>query len=213
VKAVLVQRIFVRVGRKVQAYPAVGQPFNGRLWCARNATMLTVQTPDLQDPYEKPKHPEQNPENLVGGRISLGDAPGLAFWPRVNETNEGLVKFDFTIDGAATSMPLIFVDNIAATNGASMKALVETYRRWDDWTATRRTAALRHQNIRFADETKTGDCTLKTESILVSVHGRLQPTPTGPWNGDLTLYDTTAILEGAEQPPFYPSMEKATVRL
>jgi hypothetical protein len=213
VKAVLVQRIFVRVGRKTQAYPAVGQPFDGRLWCARDVTILTVQTPDLQDPYKDPNDPTHDPENPVGGRISLGGAPGLAFWPRVNETDEGLVKFDFTIDGAETSMPLIFVDNIAATNGASLKVLVETYRRWEPWTNSRRTVALRDQNIRYAQETKTGDCTLKTRSLVVSVHGRLQPTLTSQWNGDLTAYDTTAILEGAEQPPFYPSMEKATARL
>jgi hypothetical protein len=217
VKAVLVQRIFVRVGRKTQAYPAVGQPFNGRLWCARNVTMITVQTPDLQDPYEKPNcdptiNATCNPENPVGGRISLGNAPGLAFWPRVNETDEGLVKFDFAIDGAETSMPLIFVDNIAATNGGSLQALVETYRRWGAWL-TRRTAALSGQNIRYAQETKTGDCTLKTQSIVLSVHGRLKALPTSSWTGDLTAYDTTAILEGAEQPPFYPSVETAMVRL
>lgn len=211
VKAVLVQRIFIRVGRKTQAYPAVGQPFDGRLWCARDVTMLTVQTPDLQDPYQLPKLPAKNPENLVGGRIDLAGAPGLAFWPRVNETAQGLVKFDFTIDGAETSMPLIFVDNIAATNGASLKALVETYRRWPDW-ASRRTASLRDQNIRYAQETKTGDCTLKTQSIVVSVHGGLKSSGR-VWNGDLTAYDTNAILEGAEQPPFYPSVETATVRL
>jgi hypothetical protein len=217
VKAVLVQRIFIRVGRKTQPYPCVGQPFDGRLWCARNVTIQTVQTPDLQDPYELPKCDPTvdltcNPENPVGGRIGLGGAPGLAFWPRVNETDEGLVKFNFTIDGAATSMPLIFVDNVAATNGASLRVLVETYRRWAPWVATRRTAALREQNIRYAQETKTGDCTLKTQSLLVSVHGRLNQLST-IWNGDLNAYDTTAILEGAEQPPFYPSMEKATVRL
>jgi hypothetical protein len=211
VKAVLVQRIFVRVGRKTQAYPAVGHPFDGRLWCARDVTMLTVQTPDLQDPYEKPKKPADNPENLMGGRIDLQGAPGLAFWPRVNETPEGLVNFDFTIDGAETSMPLIFVDNIAATNGASLQALVEIYRRWEPWLP-RRSAALRDQNIRYAQETKTGDCTLKTQNIVVSVHGGLRDSQ-GAWTGHLTAYDTTAILEGAEQPPFYPSVETATVRL
>ncbi|MEY9524253.1 hypothetical protein ABIF70_005394 [Bradyrhizobium japonicum] len=211
VKAVLVQRIFIRIGRKTQAYPAVGQPFEGRLWCARNVTMRTVQTPDLQDPYQLPKDPSTNPENPMGGRIDLAQSPGLAFWPRVNETDQGLIKFDFTIDGAETSMPLIFVDNIAATTGASLKALVETYRKWANWLP-RRTAALRDQNIRYAQETKTGDCTLKTQTIVVSVHAGLKSSG-DVWNGDLTAYDTTAILEGAEQPPFYPSLETATVRL
>ena len=99
-------------------------------------------------------------------------------------------------------MPLIFVDNIAATTGASLQALVETYRGWNDWLP-RRTAPLRSQNIRYAQETKTGDCTLKTQTIVVSAHGRLKSL-TKSWNGDLTAYDTTSILEGAEQPPSIP---------
>jgi hypothetical protein len=137
VKAVLVQRIFLRVGRKSQAYPAIGQPFNGRLWCAQNVTIRTLQTPDLRDPYELPKNGKpESPE----GRIGLDGAPGLAFWPRVNETEAGLVKFDLTLDGAATSMPLIFVDNIAATNEASLKRLIERYRETKEWTARRKLA-------------------------------------------------------------------------
>jgi hypothetical protein len=208
VKAVLVQRIFLRVGRKSQAYPAVGQPFNGRLWCAQDVTIRTLQTPDLRDPYERPKSGEpESPE----GRIDLDGGPGLAFWPRINETDEGLVKFDLTIDGAATSMPLIFVDNIAATNGTSLKKLVQRYRETPKWTERRR-LALGLQNIRFAPEWKPGDCSLKTESILVDVHARLASL-TSDWSGDLGAYETTPILEGAEQPPFYPAMHSALVRL
>jgi hypothetical protein len=208
VKAILVQRIFLRVGRKSQAYPVVGQPFDGRLWCSQDATIKTVQTPDLRDPYKQPKSGQiESPE----GRIGLGDAPGLAFWPRVNETDEGLVKFDIAIDGATTSVPLIFVDNIAATNADALRNLSELYRETKIWLV-RRTLNMGLQNIRFAPEWTPGDCTLKTQTILLDVHGRLSSL-NQDWAGDLGEYHTTPILEGAEQPPFYPAMNYATVRL
>jgi hypothetical protein len=208
IKAILVQRIFIRVGRKTQTYPAIGQPFNGRLWCAQDVTIRTLQTPDLRDPYELPKSGKaESPQ----GRIGLDGGPGLAFWPRVNETDAGLVKFDLTIDGSVTSMPLIFVDNIAATNEPSLKRLVERYRETKDWMA-RRTLALGLQKIRFAPEWKPGDCSLKTESIFVDAHARLAGL-NSDWAGDLGAYKTTPILEGAEQPPFYPAMRSASVRL
>lgn len=208
IKAILVQRIFLRVGRKSQAYPVVGQPFDGRLWCSQDVTIRTVQTPDLRDPYEQPKSGQlESPE----GRIGLGDAPGLAFWPRVNETNEGLVKFDIAIDGATTSIPLIFVDNIAATNAYALRNLAELYRETKSWLV-RRTLNMGLQNIRFAPEWTPGDCSLKTETILLDVHGRLASL-NPDWAGDLNEYHTTPILEGAEQPPFYPAMNYATVRL
>jgi hypothetical protein len=208
VKAILVQRIFLRVGRKSQAYPVVGQPFDGRLWCSQDVTIRTVQTPDLRDPYEQPKSGQtESPE----GRIGLGDAPGLAFWPRINETAEGLVKFDIAIDGATTSIPLIFVDNIAATNAMALRNLAKLYRETGKWLV-RRTVVMGLQNIRFAPEWTPGDCSLKTETILLDVHGRLASL-NPDWAGDLNEYRTTPILEGAEQPPFYPAMNYATVRL
>jgi hypothetical protein len=171
-------------------------------------TIRTVQTPDLRDPYEQPKSGQwESPE----GRIGLDPAPGLAFWPRVNETEEGLVKFDISIDGATTSVPLIFVDNIAATNAIALGKLAALYRETKPWLA-RRTLNMGLQNIRFAPEWTPGDCSLKTDTILLDVHGRLSSL-NREWGGDLSEYHTTPILEGAEQPPFYPAMNYAKVRL
>ncbi len=208
VKAILVQRIFMRVGRKSQAYPSVGQPFEGRLWCSQDVTVHTTQTPDLRDPYEQPA---PNKVESPQGRIFLDKAPGLAFWPRVNETDEGLVKFDLSIDGAVVSTPLIFVDNTAATNAASLGALVNHYRTAPEWIG-RRTLALGLQKVRYAPEWKSGDCSLKTETILLDVSGRLASLG-ADWAGNLGEYHTTPVLEGAEQPPFYPAMDFASVRL
>ncbi|WP_143748844.1 hypothetical protein [Mesorhizobium sophorae] len=211
VKAVLFQRIFLRIGRKTQLYPCVGQPFDGRLWCASDVTIRTLQTPDLRDPYDKGPAGSPTPENLSGGRIDIGPNPGLAFWPRVNETDEGLVKFDLTIDGATTSMPLVFVDNIAATNAASLGALASVYLSTSQWLP-RRTVALGDQHIRFASETKSGDCSFKTMKLVLSVTGQVANL-TSAWVGDLTKFQTNSILEGAEQPSFYPALETATIRL
>jgi hypothetical protein len=219
VKAVLVQRIFVRVGRKSQSYPAVGQPFDGRLWCAKDVSILTSRTPDLQDPLT-PSAPSCtldqisdgcDPESATGGRISLDGSPGLAFWPRLDETEQGLFKFSLTIDGAQTEMPLIFVDNVAATISDSLSAVAFAYRVYAPWKS-RRIVQLREQKVRYAQESKSGDCSFKTDSLVVSVSGR-EGQLGAKWADGLDAFDTTAILEGAEQPPFYPALEVALIRL
>jgi hypothetical protein len=217
VKAVLVQRIFLRIGRKAMSYPALGQPLGGRLWCAKNVSIETTQTPDLQDPFAQPGacalgDPNCNPENLSGGRIWLNKAPGLAFWPRVNESESGLVKFAIVIDGAMAETPLVFVDNVAATSGPSLRALCDVYRVYAGWTS-RRTMQLRDQKLRYAQELKTGDCTFKTRSLRMTVSGLAQASLGAGWAEGLDNYETNSALEGAEQPPFYPAVEYASVRL
>jgi hypothetical protein len=207
VKAVLVQRIFLRVGRKTMTYPAIGHALSGRLWCAKDVTLITTQTPDLQDPFAD----AIIPENTSGGAIYLNGQPGLAFWPRVNETDEGLVKFVLTIDGAKTETPLIFVDNVAATSTASLAELAHIFRKTNIWR-NRRTLLMGDQNVRFADETKTGDCSFKTQSVIVSVSGRENGDGQG-WTGNIDNFETTPILEGAEQPPFYPCLDTGSIRL
>ena len=93
VKAVLVQRIFLRVSPKPVTYPTVGQPFEGRLWCAKSISIETTQTPDLQDPNpERPGgfcSPVSAIPRIRAAAASRSARPGLAFWPRVNESEFG----------------------------------------------------------------------------------------------------------------------------
>jgi hypothetical protein len=207
VKAILRQRIFLHVAQPVQRFPALGQPHRGSMWCSETVTLRTIWTPDILDPNAMPVAAGQESLN---GRIGLGDEnPGLAFFPRTDITERGFVNFELLVDDAQSRLPLVFVDNIAATTASSLEKLVNYY---NGLIETRRTLAMNGQKVRFAPENRPGDTVLTTESILVSAHGRLKDN-SGGWAGDLSRYLSTGALEGARQPPFYPAMDKANVRL
>lgn len=208
VKAMLRQRIFLEIGAPEKRFPALGQPHGGRLWCAQTVTLRTTRTPDILDPTAS-LGPLVNGETS-NGKIDLGGNAGLAFWPRTDITKQGIVKFEFLLDGNSVGLPLIFIDNVGATTPASLAALVHHYR--DEETLPRRKLSMNGQRVRYAPERQSGDTLLATEEIVISAHGRLASA--GPnWEGDLTLFQTTGVLEGAEQPPFYPMMDHAVCRL
>lgn len=210
IKAILRQRIFLHVAQPLQRFPAIGQAHRGALWCGESVTLRTIWTPDILDPNAGPSL-GAGMESL-NGRIFLGAGnPGLAFFPRTDITERGLFSFELLVDGAATKVPLIFVDNIAATTASSLGALVDFYTTKTEWIP-RRTLPMNGQKIRYAPENRSGDTTLVTESIQVGAHGRFKDFG-GGWAGDLGTYNTTGTLEGARQPPFYPAMDFAIVRL
>lgn len=211
VKAMLRQRIFLHVAQPLQRFPALGQPHRGAMWCGESVTLRTIWTPDILDPTAAPI--VKGGESL-NGRIDLGAGnPGLAFFPRTDITERGLVSFELLVDGAPTRFPLIFVDNIASTTASSLGNLIKFYNSTDKkWVSSRRTLPMNGQKIRFAPENRSGDTVLTTESIQVAAHGRVKDFG-GGWAGDLSTYNTTGTLEGAQQPPFYPAMDKAVVRL
>lgn len=220
-KAILRQRFFVRVATPRKVFPAIGQPHGGRMWCGKTVTILTVRTPDLLDPAysidggPKPPSPgdaDTHPEAL-NGRIHL-PGTGLAFWPRTDITDKGLVMFDVDIDGAVTRLPMLFVDNIAATSDKSLAGAVDHYNNDKniDNRTDRRIAVLGGQKISFAEEKKPGDTRYVTHWLRLYVHGRLR-SEDGSWTGALSNFHTDSLLEGAEQPPFYPALEYAEIRL
>ncbi|ESX86266.1 hypothetical protein [Mesorhizobium sp. LNJC403B00] len=207
IKAVLRQRIFVRVSTPSKKFPAVGQPNKGRQWCSENVTMLTRETPDIVDPtLELTTSPTKV---SLSGRIFLDDQPGLAFWPQTAMTDEARFRFEFLLDGRRSKMPLIFVDRIAAKNKTSLNALLRYYRDLDEEKG--RTALLGGQTLRFAESVKEGDTSFSTDRIVLSVDGRASGD--GSWEGRNDLMTNTGVLEGADQPPFYPALSSADIRL
>ncbi|MES0100662.1 hypothetical protein [Mesorhizobium sp. M0019] len=208
-KALLRQRMFLRVGKPEKKYPAVGQPNAGRQWCASDVMMLTRRTPDIVDPTTPVGPPPKEGEVAPNGMLSLGDQPGLAFWPKVNLTDQGLISFQFTLDDKKTSMPLLFLDNVAATTPGSVRKVAEYY---NTHANVRRDMALNGQKLRYAEEKESGDTTFATDRVTVVAQGRQGPGGTS-WEGDNTLYETTGVLEGAEQPPFYPAVEIADIHI
>ena len=202
IKAILRQRMFIKVGAPTVRYPALGQPHEGRLWCAKIVTITTLQTPDLLDPTLPTM-------DILNGRV-LDAQPGLVFWPRTDVTETGLVMFDVDFDGAVARMPLLFLDTIAATQTLSLTVAAKHYNA--DPQRDRRRVTFNGQKLQYAPESSPGDTTLSTNSIDVLVVGRLQPD-TSRWTGRLDSYVPTPVLEGANQPSFYPALDTAEIRL
>ncbi|MCF6117114.1 twin-arginine translocation signal domain-containing protein [Mesorhizobium muleiense] len=206
VKAVLRQRMFVRVSSPTKKFPSVGQPNKGRQWCSEDVTILTRETPDIVDPTFE--FDVRQGVDSPSGRIVLDGEPGLAFWPQTAATPEARVRFEFLLDGRRTRMPLIFVDRIAAKNQAALKALIQHYNGLDDMP---RTAWLAGQTLRFAEAVKDGDTSFAAERIVLSAEGRASND--GSWEGANEITKNTGVLEGADQPPFYPVMSSARIRI
>lgn len=225
IKAMLRQRMFLRMTEPDKLYGALGQPHSGRMWCGKRVRLLADKTPDILDPtFDLGTLSPAKPETL-NGRIHLGGEPGLAFWPRTDITEKGLYHFEVTIDGTPTSLPMIFVDNIAATTPASLKAVADHYNGnlpGDHNAPLRarlvknRTLPIGGRKIDFAPNSKSGEAQFETDEIAIRAHGRSLVADSTKWTGDLEGKDnflSTGVLQGAGQPPVYPAMERARIRL
>nr|KZA99872.1 hypothetical protein A4A59_20840 [Rhizobium leguminosarum] len=215
IKAMLRQRMYLRMAERQKLYGAVGQPHGGRMWCGKIVRLLADKTPDILDPTFPIDGPV-NADHLEGanGRIFLGNGPGLAFWPKTDITRNGFYRFEVTIDGTPTSLPMIFVDNIAATTAESLKAAVDHYNGLI--SAPHRKLAIGGLKIDYAPNSKSGEAQFETSEINIRAHGRVRSVTAESWEGqleELANFETTPVLEGAGQPPFYPMLEKAVIRL
>lgn len=241
VRAYLRQRMFIRVGQPDKVFPALGQPNLGRQFPAGLVRLLTTVTPDLVDPAQDMKEVPlvgQRPVPAPGGRL-FASKPGLVFWPRTARASGAEVRFEALLDSAFVRVPLIFVDNTAAHDTEVIKSLIEYYRTAIPSPDTSikslnevrasdhlRTVDFAGQALRYCDELKPGSATHRTLYWTLSAsagitsrpeQGKIHPesnasTPTLVWEGDNTQYDDPS-LEGADQPPFYPVLETARIRL
>lgn len=217
IKAPLRQRMFVRVSNPEKIYPAVGQPNAGRQWCSTNVVMLTRQTPDIVDPtydlsaFGVGSPPPEKAKAGLNGRIQLGGHTGLAFWPQTALDENSRVKFEFLLDGRPTSMPLIFVDRVANRPDP----LSSVFKHYGGAPKSFRTMNLGGQSIKFAEPVEDGDTNFAAEQVVVVAQGRRSTaiSATETWEGNNLEFSTTGVLEGADQPPFYPVMDYARIRI
>lgn len=226
--AVLTQRLFLRISKPEKRFMAEGQPNSGVRWPCERIVMLTRQSPDLVDgrSYSPTDAPTRGV--LPRGRIDLPGKAGFCLWPRTSARPGSEVWFEMQIGDEPTPvrMPLIFVDNVAANDKETMQALVEYYMGADkDGVANVSTVAntsptrrlqRNSQPVVMAPEYKPGDTTFETDWWLVGAEGREQTPPVV--GSDRTKIDNTkfirdAFMEGQDQPPFYPIVERARCRL
>lgn len=233
VSAILIQRKFIRISRPKKEFPALGHPDRGRRFPVSELTMLTRETPDIVDPdLDDPPQGLTQARVLASGRIGLALADrkakqeGRCFWPRTRPGTDGDIAFEFMFDSEPTRLrrPLVFVDNTAANDPATMAALVRFYN--GDNSAEYHGGApfeLRRLPMggvrrRYADENQDGECQFETLEWELRAEGRAggpAPAPsdtkndTAPPNNNLFASDPW--LQGADQPPFYPFVHRARI--
>jgi hypothetical protein len=216
--AYLIQRMFIRVGKPLKKYPGIGQPFESRDYPVHESLVLTKRTPDILDPTTPGDGDPKYPAASIYGRLKLRykdkdgndhDVDGLSFWPRTKPELGGEVRFKIQNDGSdAMSVPLLFCDNTAIHNTDTMFAIAahyESLRLQDE--AVRELCTAHHAGAkrRYAPEKKTGEATFETDIWRLGVRGRLIEG-----GQDFTM---DAAMEGQDQPPFYPYVAEAAVKL
>jgi hypothetical protein len=233
--AFLVQRMFLRVGLPEKRYPAIGQPNRGRRWPAEYVEILTRVTPDLVDPTDALD--PQSTELADNGRLFFRDKqgaipsavlPGLVFWPRIRKRDGGEVQFELQIDkrGARVRMPFIFVDNTAANDERTITALTAYYNRLTDTVDKDKNpkivdprCVMEHGGAkrRYAAEKEPDDTSFETLRWTVAAEGREAAIPEitldRQFSFDNSSYDFGSLQQGADQPPFYPVIRQATIRV
>lgn len=234
ITATLRQRMFIRVARPEKLFPAVRQPDGGRAFPVRRLEILTTVTPDIVDPYADAAAEDVTPKDpvMASGRLILDGARGLMFWPRTLKAIQGDIRFEMTLDGVRSDIPLIFADQTAVADLATMNALVNYYadlsapakREPVDPIQHRRTLQLHGAAMRYAPEVKAGSASFQTE------HWNLQATAgaKGMLTGIESLspegvlrtvtmqhedFDFDAVRQANDQPPIYPAIASARLYL
>jgi hypothetical protein len=227
--AYLIQRLFIVVGKREKNFPAVGQPFDGRPWPAHLITMAAGRTPDLKDP----EHGDQQSNGrLLFSDTAGGPLNGLVFWPRIAaydtaklgsgpkvedrniiDADGGEVAFQFRKDEESQpiSAPLLFVDNVAAHEPSTMQAVLDYYRlTLPDGSILRRAV---HGSVRrrYAPAVKDGETELDTQSWDLSATGRYIAAAKA--QGVVESFAVDGIMEGADQPPYYPVLRTANIKV
>lgn len=234
--AVQIQRMFLKVGDPLKAYPAQGQPNRARRWPCGGIEILTVTTPDLVDPSaDVPDSLSCGDPGTVtvaaSGRLDFaGGSPGLCFWPRTASREGAEVWFEMRVSGEAVPvrMPLIFADNRAINHAPTMKALVAYYNTefkdaagqgttGDAPSPLRKGTTLDRlgQPVVMGPEKTPGDTTYETAWWRVKAEGREDLAVTGgdPYEVHNAVYERTPLMVGQDQPPFYPLIDRAQCRL
>ncbi len=227
--AVLRQRMFLQVTRPEKEFAAFRQADEGRRLPFRKLRLLTTTSPDLVDPFDI----SGTADGIVfpSGLIKPGNAGtnGTAFWPRTARRNGGEVMFDILLDDKVkTRLPLIFVDNVAATDPATIQALTGYYNGLSDIGADDTPGpAARPQLIQaqiggakltYAPEFDPGDTQFETLSITFAAEGwrafaQEPPPATYDPRKDNNVFFSDAFMAGLDQPPFYPAMRRAFIKV
>ncbi len=212
--AYLIQRFFIVVGEPVKTYPAIGQPFKGRAMPFSAVRIITTKSPDILDPFEnKNKITEIEQANKIGAS---------AFVPKTSINGKAeFVQFKWVgiyPDGRETEemeSPFVVVDNTLVHDAIGVKQTHAYYNSLvGEIDESIRTAKVFDQRIKYAPETKAGATEFRTKIWLMGIQARdlSEESEIVAANPD-AAFVMDAVMEGADQPPFYPTFEKAQIEI
>ena len=193
----LIRRHFIVTPKKPRSYPGPYQPFDGREFPPRRVELKTLVTPDLAPIVDiqltLPSEAKPIPE-------------GAIFWPQAIEgSTPSDILFEWsTEDAASVRSKLIFVHNDVISRQDVMRALVDFYNAEDD---DRRSAWLSGARHRYAESKRDGDTSFDSTRWILAAQGRRD----GPEGAEHFARD--GRMEGADQPAFYPLMERGFVAM
>ena len=152
------------------------------------------------------------------GKLSFNGLEGLAFWPRITEGAPGTsgdVEFKWSLDDDNTPITskLLFVDNRCSHNKDALATIVEYYRSLGRTEAQivgstwhpLRTARLYGTRRRYAPETQGSETAFDTDSWLLTARG------CDDIGAKAESFAPTDLMNQADQPAFYPVVEKARI--
>jgi hypothetical protein len=181
--AYLRQRMYIIVREPEKQYPAVGQQHEGRELPFQRLRITNVITPSLDMPLA-----------LVSGRATA------AFWPRVGAAD---FLFHFVaedVDGndSEFTAPVIFVEAGAASDAPRVDQVFTEYGKAE--SQSRHEREMRGQKVAYAKGDKPGDTHFETATITF---GADRPE---------SKFSVESLLV-LNQPPFYPTVAEAKVRI
>lgn len=212
----------IRVTEPVKTYPAPGQPFAESAgtsdWPFSSVRILTVLTPEVQPP--------QHSEPIPSGSES---SSSQGIWPVVRSSGRDVqwkfVATDLGGNEVHFSMPLAFIygndkatpgfsSEFDTTNGSLAVKLAGDYDQRVDGQDPKTWSYLNAAPMRFAPEVASGAPGATTHPTLIVQLGvaRTNRDPNAPTAVPPNTL-TTAELEAAGQPNFYPVIANARIRL
>src|SRR5579862_397975 len=186
--AVPIKRQFIVVQNPVKRFPGIHQPYDGHDFPARKAVMITRRTPDLKEP--------ENADD---------------FWPATKDGKD--VEFEWTVDD--DTAPIVsnmkFVSNrVLSVPDTPDSKILNARQVRDEYNSaaneTRRKALLKGSHRRYAESLKDGDTSFDTSTWLMAVRGRHD-------DAGQEIFVMDGVMEGADQPPFYPRLLEADINI
>lgn len=221
----LITRYYLIPKPVVKAYPGIYHPFDGREIPLSSARLLGERTPELDGTQMDPPEGMSLPPLTTGPKPpdcpfpDDGEQPPRVFWPMLR--TGGRLKFEFSADDQATprTLPMLFVSHRDANLPGSVREVIRYY---NSLAAADRTEDHHRAVTIFAPpkaaasgtdtENRLGSTSFETDHIILKARPRMLPEDSGGQPADADApYTFDAFMNGADEPPFYPVMEEASI--